>query len=344
MATTTLAMYNTTSNQSLDTVTGGETDPTKILMKKITSVLLVSILAVIMMSLGCTIQLENLIKQLKRPLPAIIGMLLQFVVYPLMVFGMAHAFQLNEYDALGMLLMGTCPGGSLSNLITYWCSGDVVLSVCMTSVATTAAIGMMPLNLFIYSRAFTTAKLSIPYVKIIIGLAIILVPVSIGMLILRKLPKIAKVIVNIGGVLGFLFILTVIAINFYIYPQMFDADWKLWCTAILLPIFGLGVGYLGSLIACLTHKQCRTVGIEVSSQNVALCITLIYVSFKIEEASKIVMFPLIFGMFNVFVLVVFTIACRVTFVIMKKRGCKEQNSKSMPSPSDNENCASETKF
>lgn len=127
MATTTLAMYNTTSNQSLDTVTGGETDPTKIMMKKITSVLLVCILAVIMMSLGCTIQLENLIKQLKRPLPAIIGMLLQFVVYPLMVFGMAHAFQLNQYNALGMLLMGTCPGGSLSNLITYWCSGDVVL-------------------------------------------------------------------------------------------------------------------------------------------------------------------------------------------------------------------------
>lgn len=127
MATTTLSMFNTTTNQSLDTVPGGETDPTKILMKKITSVLLISILAVIMMSLGCTIQFENLIKQLKRPLPAIIGMVLQFVVYPLMVFGMAYAFQLNQYDALGMLLMGTCPGGSLSNLITFWCSGDVVL-------------------------------------------------------------------------------------------------------------------------------------------------------------------------------------------------------------------------
>ena len=127
MATTTIAMFNTTNNQSLDTVTDGEADPTKILMKNITSVLLVSILAVIMMSLGCTIQLENLIKQLKRPLPAIIGMFLQFVVYPLMVFGMAYAFQLNQYDALGMLLIGTCPGGSVSNLIAYWCSGDVVL-------------------------------------------------------------------------------------------------------------------------------------------------------------------------------------------------------------------------
>ena len=137
-----------------------------------------------------------------------------------------------------------------------------------------------------------------------------------------------------------MFILTVIGINFYIYPQMFDADWKLWCTAILLPIFGLGVGYLGSRIACLTHRQCRTVGIEVSSQNVALCITLIYVSFKIDEASKIVIFPLIFVIFDVLLLVLFAIACRITFVIMKKRGSKEQDSKSMLSPSDG-NCSND---
>ena len=70
----------------------------------------------------------------------------------------------------------------------------------MTSVATTVAIGMMPLNLLIYSRAFTTVKLPVPYVNIIIGLALILVPVSIGMLILRKLPKIARVIVKVSWI------------------------------------------------------------------------------------------------------------------------------------------------
>ena len=76
---------------------------------------------------------------------------------------------------------------------------SVFFSVCMTSVATTVAIGMMPLNLLIYSRALTTVKLaSVPYVNIIIGLALILVPVAIGMLIQRKLPKIARVIVNVS--------------------------------------------------------------------------------------------------------------------------------------------------
>ena len=76
----------------------------------------------------------------------------------------------------------------------------------MTSVATTVGIGMMPLNLFIYSRAFITVKLaSVPYVNIIIGLALILVPVAIGMLILRKLPKIARVIVNVSYIYIFLY-------------------------------------------------------------------------------------------------------------------------------------------
>ena len=83
----------------------------------------------------------------------------------------------------------------------------------MTSVATTVAIGMMPLNLFIYSRAFTTVKLSVPYVKIIIGLALILVPVSIGMLILRKLPKIARVIVNVSYIYIFLYNVSANKIN-----------------------------------------------------------------------------------------------------------------------------------
>lgn len=100
---------------------------------------------------------------------------------------------------------------------------------------------------------------------------------------------------------------------------MFDAGWKLWCSAALMPIFGLLIGYLGAWASCLTRNQCRTVAIEVSSQNVALCLTLIFVSFKLEESTKIAMFPLIFGMFNVTILVIFTIICRIAFLLSKKK-------------------------
>lgn len=130
---------------------------------------------------------------------------------------------------------------------------------------------------------------------------------------------------QVGGAIGFLFILLVISIQFYLYPQMFKADWKLWFAAILLPIFGLVVGYIGSLVTCLSHKQCRTVAIEVSSQNVALCMTIIFISFKLNEATKIIMFPLIFGVFNVLVLVIVAIICMVTFYFRKKNISVETN-------------------
>jgi predicted Na+-dependent transporter len=57
----------------------------------------------------------------------IIFTILVLILLMNIILSVAYAFQLNQYDALGMLLIGTCPGGSLSNLITYWCSGDVVL-------------------------------------------------------------------------------------------------------------------------------------------------------------------------------------------------------------------------
>lgn len=105
---------------------------------------------------------------------------------------------------------------------------------------------------------------------------------------------------------------------------MFDVGWKLWCAASLMPIFGLLIGYLGACACCFTRNQCRTVAIEVSSQNVALCLTLIFVSFELEESTQIAMFPLIFGMFNVTILVIFTVICRIAFKLSKEKHPSEK--------------------
>ncbi|XP_052085910.1 ileal sodium/bile acid cotransporter-like [Mytilus californianus] len=316
-------------NVTADLMAAEDGDPTKRFIKKTSDILMIVILAVILMSLGCTIEPTKLLQQIKKPVPVIIGMVLQFIVYPLTAFGFAHAFQLNKYDALGLLILATCPGGSLSNLITFYSSGDVCLSVCMTTFATTVAIGMMPLNLWVYSRSFITSTLTVPYVIIVISLVTILVPVAIGMVILKKLPKLATYILKAGGVLGMLFIVIILAINMYLYPGLFSSDWKMILLAIVLPCFGLSVGYAGSRIACLSHKQCRTIGIEVSSQNVALSTTLIYLSFETDDATKIVVFSLIFGVFSVTSLTIFTLLYRIYIncVTRKKKSLNENESK-----------------
>lgn len=68
----------------------------------------------------------------------------------------------------------------------------------MTSFSTAIATGMMPLNLYLYTRSFTSTKLVIPYMKIVIALVLILVPVSVGMFLMRKCPKIAKIVINVS--------------------------------------------------------------------------------------------------------------------------------------------------
>lgn len=120
-----------------------------------------------------------------------------------------------------------------------------------------------------------------------------------------------------------IFIVIVIAINLYLYPGLFGSDWKMILIAVVLPWFGMSVGYAGSRMACLSPKQCRTIGIEVSSQNVALSTTLIYLSFETDNATKIVVFSLIFGIFSVISLVIFTLLYR-TYI-----NCKTIKKKSL---------------
>lgn len=114
-------------NATLNTTIHEPNHPTKLLMEKIMRVLIIVIVSIIMMSLGCTMEFGVLKQHIKKPLSAIIGMILQFIVYPAVVFGLVHILQVKTSDALGMLLIATCPGGSFSNLITYWSDGDVVL-------------------------------------------------------------------------------------------------------------------------------------------------------------------------------------------------------------------------
>lgn len=84
-------------------------------------------LIIIMLGMGSTIEIKLLIQHLKRPTGIAIGMLSQFIILPLVTFGFAHALQLPPLPALGMLVVSCCPGGSTSNVFSYWVDGDVPL-------------------------------------------------------------------------------------------------------------------------------------------------------------------------------------------------------------------------
>ena len=94
------------------------------IVRQVFNVLLVAGVSVMMLGLGLVVEVSVLIL---RPVGVITGLLVQFVAFPAITFGLAHAFRLEQLYAFGMILLGTCPGGSISNVLTYYMEGEVTL-------------------------------------------------------------------------------------------------------------------------------------------------------------------------------------------------------------------------
>ncbi|XP_070548073.1 ileal sodium/bile acid cotransporter-like [Ptychodera flava] len=161
-----------------------------------------STLILLMVGMGCTMTLKEVKKNLRRPIPIIIGACCQFVLMPFLGWSLSHIFQLSPELALGTLAIATCPGGAFSNMLTYWTRGDTCLSICMTTCSTLIGIGMTPLNLYVYSRSWSDAATIIPYVDIVVALIIMVFPCSIGMVILWKWPKVATYIAKVTSLIS----------------------------------------------------------------------------------------------------------------------------------------------
>ena len=86
-----------------------------------------------------------------------------------------------------------------------------------------------------------------------------------------------------------------IGISSYLYPQMFSSSWQLWLASALLPALGLTFGYTASSIFCLPHASRRAIAIETGCQNVALCLTLVSISYGADVFLKVLVFPELFG-------------------------------------------------
>lgn len=113
-----------TNNTAMNATLGSATSNA---LKIASDVSITGTLIIIMLGMGSTIEIHSLIKHLRRPIGIGIGMLSQFIVLPAVTFGLAHALQLPPLAAIGMLVVGCCPGGSTTNIFSYWTDGDVPL-------------------------------------------------------------------------------------------------------------------------------------------------------------------------------------------------------------------------
>ena len=177
----------------------------------------------IMLGMGATLTLDSFKEPLKSPKPFLIGMLSQFGLLPLLGFLIALIFQLSPVMGLGLLMIACTPGGSTSNLYTYYAKGDVALSISMTVASSLAATFMMPLLLKIYSEALGIgSEIQIPFSKIMLSLILLLIPVSIGMLIRKYKASLAKKVEKVGATIGIIAIILIFILPLINNQNMFE--------------------------------------------------------------------------------------------------------------------------
>uniref|UniRef100_H0UVP5 Ileal sodium/bile acid cotransporter n=1 Tax=Cavia porcellus TaxID=10141 RepID=H0UVP5_CAVPO len=300
------------------------------LLSIVLSIVLTILLALVMFSMGCNVEIQKFIGHIKRPWGILIGFLCQFGIMPLTGFLLSLIFGILPVQAVVVIIMGCCPGGSSSNVLAYWVDGDMDLSVSMTTCSTLLALGMMPLCLYIYTKMWVdSGSIVIPFDSLGISLVALVIPVSFGIYVNHKWPQKAKIILKVGSIAGAVLIVLVAVVGGLLYQSAWIIDPKLWVIGLLYPIAGYVLGFFLARIAGLPWYRCRTVALETGMQNSQLCSTIVQLSFSPEELNVVFTFPLLYSIFQL------AFAAILLGVYFAYRKCQRKNDKNLPEDKDN---------
>lgn len=226
------------------------------------------LLGVVMFGMGTTLDLKDFALVLKRPLDVFIGACAQFVIMPGLAYLIASAFNLDPALTAGVVLVGTCPGGTSSNVITFMSKGDVALSVTMTSVSTVLSPILTPFITYqlIGERiAFDPVGMFWSIVQIVI------VPICLGLAVKSFLPKLAATATDylpaVSAISISLIIAGVIAVS---RDNILRTSGTILLVVILHNCLGYTLGFILARLTGMSWKKAIALSVEVGMQNSGL--------------------------------------------------------------------------
>ena len=230
------------------------------------------LLGVIMFGMGLTLKADDFRIVFSRPKDIIVGCLAQFTVMPLLAWMLARVFALDEALTVGVVLVGCCPGGTASNVITYLAKGDLALSVGMTGVSTLLAPLLTPLLVLLL--AGETVDVNVVGMLLSI-LWVVILPIAAGLVVKRLWPRVTSAATSYLPALSTLaicaIVLIVIAAN---ASKLMSSGLIVILVVMLHNVGGLAVGYfIGTLLGMPDAKR-KAVSIEVGMQNSGLASSL----------------------------------------------------------------------
>lgn len=282
------------------------------MLSQVEQIFLFLMIFFIMFGVGSSLIMKDFEEVLKVKKAWGVGMISQFLLMPLLGFIIISSYDFPEEVIVGILIISSSPGGSTSNLFTYFSRGQTALSIVMTIASTIGSFALMPISLWFYLKYLKNISVSIPYMNILMSLSIIITPVAIGLIVRRKRPQLAQILEKIAQYCGLIVILVMIIIWIPRVVGGLDINsLPKYISVVTLNIGGLLAGYLISRCFGLTKKARRAVIFETGIQNAPLAFAIILISFSKADAAMMGEVPLLYGAVSVGIGIVLTLFLRL---------------------------------
>lgn len=230
------------------------------------------LLMIVMFGMGLTLKLEDFKLVFTRPRDILLGCASQFIIMPFLAWALGMLFHLDAALLAGVVLVGCCPGGTSSNVITYLSNGDVALSVGMTSVNTILAPFLTPAISYLLLKTTVTVDVMSMFVSII---QVVIIPIALGFIINKLFgeftQKLAKILPCVSVIAICLIVAAVVSHN---AEKILSTGALVFAVVILHNLLGYASGFgLGKLLR-LNIPKTKALSIEIGMQNSGLATSL----------------------------------------------------------------------
>lgn len=234
-------------------------------------------LMILMFSMGLTIEFDDFVVVFKKPKYIAVGIIAQFTLMPILAFIIGSFLNLEIGLLVGLVLVGTCPGGTASNVITYLSGGDTALSIGMTTVNTILATVLTPLISFIILKTTVDVDILSLFISIV---QVVIIPLVLGFIINRYFKRFVEKVRDILPTIAIISIaIIVILVISHTADKLLTMGLIVLVAVIALNLLGHICGFaLGKLLGFPLDKI-KTIAIELAMQNSGLATALATTSF-----------------------------------------------------------------
>ena len=286
--------------------------------------------------MGCATTFDDFKQAFTKTKFVALGFLLQCILMPLLAYVLVLIFQLPNTVAVGAILVGAAPGGTTSNLFTYWSKGDLALSITLSCLSSMASFGFYPFWSWLLIEVALQSSVVIDWMGMVEALLSVVIPIFVGLL-LRRFNKKCKVcgkfiwrwVELFASVAGAIFLLGLIVVSIFAYGNIFlDMEWNTWVSSALLQPIGSLFGYFTTKLFRGSPKLRRTICIEVGINAFAMATAVITLSFyQIQYLHYAMQFAIGYGLF--FFVYSLSITAFFRFYLAKKDPEEEEDTKTV---------------